>query len=110
MSRGSFGFRWGLKSFLFLASFLACQTLAKPESSDNNSQVSTGPKHCNNIYFYEAPNNKIEKLLQEMNGRLIQLQDDIEILKGNNTSPNCKSCLVLSCIHFVYFLASSACK
>ncbi|KAL9985718.1 hypothetical protein ACROYT_G008156 [Oculina patagonica] len=90
MFRGSFGSRLCLKSFLLLASFLACQTLAKPQSSGNNSPVLTGSKHCNNVYFYEAPNKKIENLLQEMNKRLIQFQDDVNDLKGNKTFPNYK--------------------
>lgn len=109
MSCGLLGFRWCLKSFLLLASFLACQTLAKPQSSGNNSPVLTGSKHCNNVYFYEAPNKKIENLLQEMNKRLIQLQDDLNDLKENKTFPTCKSCLV-SISSLCLFLKNLACK
>ena len=54
---------------LFLAFFMACQTLATPGNSANST-----PKQCNK---------KIETILQEMKKQLTQVQDDINILKGN---------------------------
>ena len=82
----SSGFRCSL---LFLAFFVTSQTLAKPGNNANSTPVSsTGTKHCNNVYnsFYAGPNKKIEKILQEMKKQLTQVQDDINILKGNKTS------------------------
>ena len=82
----SSGFRCSL---LFLALFVASQTLATPGNSANSTPVSsTGTKQCNNVYnsFYAGPNKKIETILQEMKKQLTQVQDDINILKGNKTS------------------------
>ena len=82
----SSGFRCSL---LFLALFVAGQTLAKPGNSANSTPVSsTAAKHCNNVYnsFYAGTNKKIETVLQEMKKQLTQVQDDINILKGNKTS------------------------
>ena len=36
--------------------------------------------------FYAGPNKKIETLLQDMKKQLTQVQDDVNILKGNATS------------------------
>ncbi|XP_078370673.1 microfibril-associated glycoprotein 4-like [Oculina patagonica] len=67
----SSGFRCSL---LFLALFVTSGTLAKPGSSANSTPVSsTGTKQCNN--------DNIEGILQEMKKQLIQVQDDIGILK-----------------------------
>lgn len=105
MSCDALGFCWGS---LFLVLFLACKTLAKPGTSINGTDSGlVETKKCNNVYFYEAPNKKIENLLQEMKGRLIKLQDDMNKLIGNKTLPNRKSWPVsvvgnLS-FHFVYF-------
>ncbi|KAL9985567.1 hypothetical protein ACROYT_G007988 [Oculina patagonica] len=76
-------------SLLFLALFVTGQTLASPENSANSTPVSsTATKRCNNVYnnFYAGPNKKIETILQEMKEQLTQMQDDINILKGNKTS------------------------
>ena len=78
----SSGFRCSL---LFLALFV----VNKPGNSANSAPVSsTAAKHCNNVYnsFYAWPNKKIETLLQEMDKKLTQMQDDINILKGNKTA------------------------
>ena len=67
---------------------MASQALAKPGNNANNTPVSSSAtKHCNNVYnsFYAGPNKKIETILQEMKKQLTQLQDDIDILKGNKT-------------------------
>ena len=82
----SLGFRCSL---LLLAFFVTSQALAKTEDSDNNTPVSsTAAKHCNNVYnsFYAGLNKKIETLLQEMDKKLTQMQDGINILKGNKTA------------------------
>ncbi|KAL9985717.1 hypothetical protein ACROYT_G008155 [Oculina patagonica] len=84
MTRVSLGF---LFSFLFFATLVASNPLAKPAVKSTNG--TSGPietQKCNNVYFYEAPHKNTENLLQELNERLIQIQDDIEILKGNKTS------------------------
>jgi len=86
------GFRYSL---LFLVLFVASQALAKPGNNANSTPVSSStPKHCNNVYnsFYAAPNKKIETILQEMKTQLSQLQDDINILKGNKTIVKGKIC------------------
>ncbi|KAL9985561.1 hypothetical protein ACROYT_G007982 [Oculina patagonica] len=75
-----------LCSLLFLALFVASQTLAKPGNSANSIPVSsTATKRCNNVYnnFYAGPNKKIETILQEMKKQLTQVQDDINTLKGS---------------------------
>ena len=84
MTRTSLSFQC---SFLFLALFLNSQTLAKPAVKSSNG--TTGPtetQKCNNVYFYEAPNSKIESMLQdlstEVQKQLAHLQKDIDIIKG----------------------------
>ena len=77
-------------SLLFLVLFsLASQALAKPGNNDNNNPVSSSAtKHCHNVYnsFYAGPSKKIETILQEMKKQLTQLQDDMDIHKGNKTT------------------------
>ena len=105
MNRRALGFYW---VSLFLVLFLACKTLAKHGASTNGTASSlVETKKCNNVYFYEAPNKKIENLLQEMNGRLNKLQHDMNMLIGNKTVQTRKSWTVkyvgnLS-FHFVCF-------
>ena len=70
-------------SLLFLKLFVFSQILAKP---GNNATVT---KQCNvNVYnsCCAGPEKKIETILQEMKKQLTQLQDDINILKGNKTT------------------------
>ena len=70
-------------SLLFLGLFVCSQTLAKP---GNNAAVT---KQYNvNVYngCSAGPEKKIETILQEMKKQLTQLQDDINILKGNKTT------------------------
>ena len=99
-------------SFLFLVLFVSSQTLAKPATSQMGTSVNQSglveTKKCNNVYFYEASNKKIENLLQEMNGRLLKLQHDMHMLIGNKTVQTRKLWTVkfvgnLS-FHFVCFL------
>ena len=75
-------------SLLFLALFVASQTLAKAESSDNSTPVSsTATKPCNNMYntFYAGPKKRIENLLHEMKEQLNRIEDKTKINKGNET-------------------------
>ena len=92
----SSGFRCSL---LFLTLFAANQTLAKAGNSANSTPVSsTATGRCNNVYnsFYAGPNKKIETLLQEVKQQLTQMQDDINVLKGNKTTVKGKNrCAVL---------------
>ena len=68
-------------SLLFVVLFMASYTLAKPVNNAKSDPVSSiASKQCNNVYFYSAPNHEI-KTIQEMKKQLIQLQDDINILK-----------------------------
>ena len=101
----SSGFRFSL---LFLALFVTSQTLAKPGNSANGTPVRpSATKHCNNVYnsFYAGPNKKIETILQEMKKQLTkqltQVQDDINILKGNKTSVKGK--IILFVCWEIYF-------
>ena len=38
-------------------------------------------KKCNNVYFYEAPNKKIESMLQAVTKKIAQMQNDIDAIK-----------------------------
>lgn len=74
-------------SFLFWALFVNSQTLAKPAVKSSNG--TTGPietQRCNNVYFYEAPNRNIKRMLQEMQKQLIHMQKDINIIKGEKNA------------------------
>ena len=87
------GFRCSLLSLVL---FVAIQALlAKPGNNANSTPVSSSAtQHCNNVYnsFYAGPNKKIETILQEIKKQLTQLQDDIDILKGNKTTVKGKIC------------------
>ena len=104
----SSGFRCSLLSLVLV---LASQALAKPANNANSTPVSSSAtKHhdCNNIYnsFYAGPNKKIETILQEMKTQLTQLQDDIDILKGNKTSVKGKICFFLPLnLEFCFFFS-----
>ena len=68
------------------------QTLAAHGSRTNGTDSGlVETKKCNNVYFYEAPNKKIESMLREMTGRLIKLQDDVNKLIRNKNVQNRKS-------------------
>ena len=92
------GFRCSL---LFLVLFLASQASAKQGNNANSTPVSSPTtKHCNNVYqisFYAGPNKKIETILQEIKKQLTQLQDDIDVLKGNKTTVKGEICFLLNC-------------
>ena len=74
-----------LGSFLFLVLFVIPQTLAKPAASQMDASVNQSglveTKKCNNVYFYEAPNGKIESMLQAVMKQLAHMQKDIDIIK-----------------------------
>ena len=80
-------------TLLFLVLFVTSQALARAGNSANSTPA-TATKHCNNVYnsFYAGPNKKIETILQEMKKQLNQMQDDINILKGNKTTVTGKIC------------------
>ena len=89
------GFRGSLLSLVLL---VASQALAEPGNNANSSPVSsTATKHCNNVYnsFYAGPNKKIQTILEEMKEQLTQLQDDINVLKGNKAIAKGKICFFL---------------
>ena len=96
MTSVSSGFRCSL---LFFVLFLASQVSAKPGKNANSTPVSSSAtKHCNYVYnsFYEGANKKIETILQEIKNQLAQLQDDINIPKGNKTTVKGKICFLLN--------------
>ena len=89
-------------SLLFLALYVASQSLAKQAKS---AQVTTVPtKQCTNVYNYAGPNKKIENILQEMKKQLGELREDMKILKNNKTSSkgprnNISRILINQCAH-----------
>ena len=86
-------------SLLFLVLFVTSESFAKPGNNANSTPVSSSAtKQCNNVYnsFYAGPNNKIETILQEIKKQLTQLQDDINIPKGNKTIVKGKICFLLN--------------
>ena len=86
MARISVTFYWSLMIFYVL---VKTQALAKPANRLAKTTSSPiGIQHCNNVYFYEAPNKKIATMLKEIKEQLGQLQTDINILKGNNSNEN----------------------
>ena len=90
-------------SLLFLLLFtITSQTLAKPSQNvANSTSVPKETQHCNNVYFYEAPNKEIAKLLRKITNQLTQVQNDVNILKGNKTSSKGKALtgvIFFSCI------------
>ena len=85
MSRFAAGFSVIL---FFIVMFGMKKTSAQQgKSVTNATPTPIGTKHCNNVYFYEAPNKKIENLLKEMKKQLTQVQRDFNILKENKGSP-----------------------
>ena len=86
MARISVTFYWSLMIFYVL---VKTQALAKPANRLAKTTASPiGTQHCNNVYFYGAPNKKIATMLKEIKEKLGQLQTDINILKGNNSNEN----------------------
>ena len=88
MSWISLSFRWSLVLLFALAamsSTFAKQANAKTLAKKNAPSLK-GTQHCNNVYFYEAPNKNIVKILQEIKQQLSQVEKDIKILKGKKTS------------------------
>ena len=56
----------------------------------NQSGV-VGTNKCNNVYFYEAPNKKIESMLQEVKKQLVHMQNDIDIIKDKKNATKGKT-------------------
>ena len=54
-------------------------------------------KKCNNVYFYEAPNGKIESMLQAVTKQLAHMQKDIDIIKGKKNAT--KGTMYKFCMH-----------
>ena len=81
-----------LGSFLFLTLFVTSQTSAKPATRTNANQSGlVNTKKCNNVYFYEAPNKKIESMLQEVKKQLADMQNDIDIIKDKKNATKGKT-------------------
>ena len=77
-------------SFLFLALFVTSLTLANPGTTTNGTSGPIDSQKCNNVYFYEAPNSKIERMIQdlstEVQKQLANIQKDIDIIKGKKNA------------------------
>ena len=68
------------------------QTLAKPSTSTSGNQSGlVNTKKCNNVYFYEAPNKKIESMLEEVKKQLAHMQNDLDIIKGKKNATKGKT-------------------
>ena len=83
-----------LGSFLLLTLFATSQTLAKPTTSTNGNVNQSGlvsSTKCNNLYFYEAPNKKIESILQEVKKQLAHMQNDLDIIKEKKNATKGKT-------------------
>ena len=92
-------------SLLFVVLFVASYTLAKPVNNAKSDPVSSiTSKQCNNVYFYSAPNHEIKTILQEMKKQLIQLQDDINILKEKKRAVKGKICFFVLRLESCLFL------
>lgn len=77
---------------IFLLALLESQTLAKPTSSTSGNQSGpVGTQKCNNVYFYEAPNKKIESILQDVKTQLAHMQKDIDIIKEKKNATKGKT-------------------
>ena len=83
-----------LDSFLFFALF-GSLALAKPATSQMDTSVNQSglvdTKKCNNVYFYEAPNGKIERMLLAVTKQLAHMQKDIDIIKGKKNATKGKT-------------------
>ena len=77
-------FCWSLVIFYVLVKTQALPTYRLV----NSTSTPIGTQHCNNVHFYEAPNEKIATMLKEIKEQLGQLQTDINILKGNKSNEN----------------------
>ncbi|XP_022795050.1 microfibril-associated glycoprotein 4-like isoform X2 [Stylophora pistillata] len=88
-----------LCSLLFLALFSPNQASAK---SGSKATKPLDTKKCNNIYFYEAPNKRIETMLEGLKKQLTLVQNDIKFLKEKKIPKVKKNCAELyKCGHRV---------
>lgn len=77
---------------IFLLVLLESQTLANPTSSTSgNHSGLVETQKCNNVYFYEAPNEKIESILQDVKTQLAHMQKDIDIIKEKKNATKGKT-------------------
>ena len=87
-------------SLLILLLFVnSHQTFAKP--AKRLVGATTVPKkiqQCNNVYFYEAPNEKIATILKEIKEQLGQIQTDINEKIGNKTNEKGMNSLRSLCV------------
>ena len=87
-------------SLLILLLFVnSHQTFAKP--AKRLVGATTVPKkiqHFNNVYFYEAPNEKIAAKLKEIKEQLAQVQTDINEKTGNKTNEKGMNSLRSLCV------------
>ena len=87
-------------SLLILLLFVnSQQTFAKP--AKRVAGATTVPKkiqHCNNVYFYEAHNEKIATILKEIKEQLSQIQTDINETIGNKTNEKGMNSLRSFCV------------
>ena len=87
-------------SLLILLLFVnSQQTFAKP--AKRLAGATTVPKkiqQCNNVYFYEAPNEKIATILKEIKEQLGQIQTDINEKIGNKTNEKGMNSLRSLCV------------
>ena len=87
-------------SLLILLLFVnSQQTFAKP--AKRLAGATTVPKkiqQCNNVYFNEAPNEKIATILKEIKEQLGQIQTDINEKIGNKTNEKGMNSLRSLCV------------
>ena len=90
---------------MFLVLFVIPQTLAKPATSQIGTSVNqyglVETKKCNNVYFYEAPNGKIESMLQAVMKHLAHMQKDIDSIKENKNATKGKTKGFLCALNWV---------
>ena len=75
------------------------QTFAKPAKRlAGATTVSKQFQHCNNVYFYEAPNEKIATMLKEIKEQLAEVQTDINEKIENKTKEKGMNSLRSLCV------------
>ena len=76
----------------------AIHTEHVPTSLAGATTVPKKIQHCNNVYFYEAPNKKIATMLKEIKEQLTQIQTDINEKIGNKTNEKGMNSLRSLCV------------
>ena len=88
-------------SLLILLLFVnSHQTFAKPAKRPLAGPTTVPKKiqHCNNVYFYEAPYEKIATMLKEIKEQLAQVQTDINEKIGNKKNEKGMNSLRSLCV------------